>query len=149
MCRVGARLQYHDKEISACYRPAITVLTILFLIYNLTVSQIKSSFFYQKEITAAISSSIYQHQCSRLSSSNKALGCKEMDNEATGFTFIGRFITSSIPLRCSLSHNNNSLFVSATSTTPELLTTPLPKLRMILFIKQHDKVFLKNSHSRS
>lgn len=80
----------------------------------------KINLLYPKEITTAISSSIYhQHQWSRLSSTNKAPGYKQMDNGVTGLSFIGRSITSSIPLCCSPSHNdNNSLFVSTTSRTP-------------------------------
>jgi hypothetical protein len=83
---------------------------------------------YPKEITAAISSTIYpQHQWSRLSSINKASGYKWMDKETTSLTFIGRLITSSTPLGYSLSHNNISQFVSTTPRTPELLTIPFPK----------------------
>jgi len=99
---------------------------------------------YQIEITAAISSSInQQHQWPRLSSINKALGCKWMDKEATGLTFIGRLITSSTSLYYSMSHNNISLFVSTTSGTPEVLTIPFPKQDIILFITQYSRAFLK------
>jgi len=105
---------------------------------------------YPKEITAAISSSIYQqHQWSRLSSINKALGCKWMEKEATSLTFIGRLNTSSTPLCYSLSHNNISLFVSTTSRTPELLKIHFPKQHIILFITQRGSVFLKSQQSFS
>jgi hypothetical protein len=81
---------------------------------------------YPKEITAAISSSIYQqHHWSRLSSINKALGCKWIEKETTSLTFIGRLNTSSTPLCYSLSHNNISLFMSNTSRTPELYYNPM------------------------